>query len=442
MSWWWCLKHSRPEQDPNVDVPADQRVGPYRQRGGGDEGWREQFQARNETWEREDERVARGPRGGSQLDALSHAVDPGLGAATRYDAVLLESRSAGRRDPDDVPPFPAQCHRRARACRMSGSPRWPQHLRGASAAISPINAQNRELLWPRCAPSSRRAASTGAIATGRRTCPRQSRQLRARWRTPARRCLPDRRLRLVLLLPAVPRESGRRPWPSAMPRGCSSTSCGTTTTTRASSRHRPNSVRELRGWRGRLRATPPTWSSPRIPSRRLRRTPAGPTAAPIPASASPGRGRTGQRANSEPGPPRGAVRTRWRGRAGRGPARRCRGSSRTSTTCCAAWPVRGSGRGRGGAGRLRQRSRRGALRPRRGSGRYRRSRWGLAGTGQSTVGASKSHVRRDGARPGPGTGAGDAFAERPALGAERSRATTSARSNAVRAREPSAGAGG
>jgi hypothetical protein len=41
------------EEDPNVDVPADERVGPYDSEEAA-LGWREQFDARNEKWDRED----------------------------------------------------------------------------------------------------------------------------------------------------------------------------------------------------------------------------------------------------------------------------------------------------------------------------------------------------------------------------------------------------
>jgi hypothetical protein len=53
VSWWWCLKHSRPEQDPDVDAGGDQRLGPYDSEEAA-KGWREQFAARNEEWDRED----------------------------------------------------------------------------------------------------------------------------------------------------------------------------------------------------------------------------------------------------------------------------------------------------------------------------------------------------------------------------------------------------
>jgi hypothetical protein len=62
VSWWWCLKHSRPEQDPDVDVPADARVGPYDTEEAA-RGWKEQFEARYEKWEREDEEWREGHAG-------------------------------------------------------------------------------------------------------------------------------------------------------------------------------------------------------------------------------------------------------------------------------------------------------------------------------------------------------------------------------------------
>jgi hypothetical protein len=54
MSWWWCLVHSRPEQDPNVDAGAKDKLGPYETEEAA-AGWREQFDARNEQWDREDQ---------------------------------------------------------------------------------------------------------------------------------------------------------------------------------------------------------------------------------------------------------------------------------------------------------------------------------------------------------------------------------------------------
>jgi hypothetical protein len=54
MSWWWCLVHSRPEEDPNVDAPAADKLGPYETEEAA-AGWREQFAARNEQWDREDQ---------------------------------------------------------------------------------------------------------------------------------------------------------------------------------------------------------------------------------------------------------------------------------------------------------------------------------------------------------------------------------------------------
>jgi hypothetical protein len=53
MQYWWCLKHSRVERDDEVDTKGDDRVGPYptQERA---ENWRDEFQARNERWDRED----------------------------------------------------------------------------------------------------------------------------------------------------------------------------------------------------------------------------------------------------------------------------------------------------------------------------------------------------------------------------------------------------
>jgi hypothetical protein len=53
VNWWWCLKHSRPEPEDEVDSKLEERVGPYptRERA---ENWRNEFEQRNEQWDRED----------------------------------------------------------------------------------------------------------------------------------------------------------------------------------------------------------------------------------------------------------------------------------------------------------------------------------------------------------------------------------------------------
>ncbi len=50
MSWWWCLEHSRPEQEP--DAKADRRIGPYPDEQSA-RNWREQYAERNAQEERE-----------------------------------------------------------------------------------------------------------------------------------------------------------------------------------------------------------------------------------------------------------------------------------------------------------------------------------------------------------------------------------------------------
>ena len=61
MTYWWCLKHNRVEADDEVDSRGDDRVGPYptRERA---EGWRQEFDARNERWEQEDRDWEEGKR--------------------------------------------------------------------------------------------------------------------------------------------------------------------------------------------------------------------------------------------------------------------------------------------------------------------------------------------------------------------------------------------
>ena len=52
-SWWWCLKHQRAEQEP--DVKDALRMGPYESQAAA-EHWKDRLDARNEEWEKEDER--------------------------------------------------------------------------------------------------------------------------------------------------------------------------------------------------------------------------------------------------------------------------------------------------------------------------------------------------------------------------------------------------
>ncbi len=54
MSWWWCLNHSRAEQDPNVDAGAADKLGPYETEEAAS-NWREQFEERNKQWDQWDE---------------------------------------------------------------------------------------------------------------------------------------------------------------------------------------------------------------------------------------------------------------------------------------------------------------------------------------------------------------------------------------------------
>lgn len=52
-AWYWCLRHTRVE-DGDTSCPPDDRLGPYESRDAA-ERWRERSDARNETWDREDE---------------------------------------------------------------------------------------------------------------------------------------------------------------------------------------------------------------------------------------------------------------------------------------------------------------------------------------------------------------------------------------------------
>jgi hypothetical protein len=51
--WWWCLKHQRAEHEP--DVKDALRMGPYESQEAA-EHWKERLDARNEEWEKDDER--------------------------------------------------------------------------------------------------------------------------------------------------------------------------------------------------------------------------------------------------------------------------------------------------------------------------------------------------------------------------------------------------
>ncbi len=52
-AWWWCLKHQRAEHEP--DVRDALRMGPYESQEAA-EHWKDRLDARNEEWEKEDER--------------------------------------------------------------------------------------------------------------------------------------------------------------------------------------------------------------------------------------------------------------------------------------------------------------------------------------------------------------------------------------------------
>ncbi len=133
--------------------------------------------------------------------------------------------------------------------------------------------------------------------------------------------------------------------------------------------------------------------------------------------------------------PAGAVSSRSRGRAD--PARRaCPGWSRTSTTGWWRWPPTGVARCRRRSGRLRQRSCRGALRPRHRGRARPRGRVGIRFARAGTVGRQPIRSSRwcaSSSRSGRQRCGADGGASRPAW-AGTGRATTYARSAAARAR--------
>ena len=55
--WWWCLRHGRVEQDP--DVRADERLGPYESAEAA-AAWRERNEARDKRWDDDDQRWREG----------------------------------------------------------------------------------------------------------------------------------------------------------------------------------------------------------------------------------------------------------------------------------------------------------------------------------------------------------------------------------------------
>jgi hypothetical protein len=52
-TWYWCLRHKAVE-DGDTSCPPDDRMGPYGSREAA-EHWREKKDARNESWDKEDE---------------------------------------------------------------------------------------------------------------------------------------------------------------------------------------------------------------------------------------------------------------------------------------------------------------------------------------------------------------------------------------------------
>lgn len=56
-AWYWCLDHRRAE--PRFGCRAEVRMGPYASKEEA-EHWRERLDARNETWDAEDERWENG----------------------------------------------------------------------------------------------------------------------------------------------------------------------------------------------------------------------------------------------------------------------------------------------------------------------------------------------------------------------------------------------
>jgi len=58
--WWWCLRHGRVEQDP--DVRASERLGPYESAEAAAD-WQARSERQNKRWDDDDERwrEGRGP---------------------------------------------------------------------------------------------------------------------------------------------------------------------------------------------------------------------------------------------------------------------------------------------------------------------------------------------------------------------------------------------
>jgi len=51
-TWYWCLKHARPESADST-CPPDDRMGPYESREAA-EHWKERVESRNDSWDAED----------------------------------------------------------------------------------------------------------------------------------------------------------------------------------------------------------------------------------------------------------------------------------------------------------------------------------------------------------------------------------------------------
>ena len=224
----------------------------------------------------------------------------------------------------------------------------------AFGGVSPINAQNRALVaaladGARAAPRLLGQPQLGSLPAGdagRRCAP-------TGWRAP-----PSSSLRPTPRTP--PAGSTAKTWRPPTPATCSWRSCGTTTTIRSSSRRRPSRCSaSASAWR-RTRGC----CSPRIRSRWRRRAPAVPRGGAYPAQLAEAARLVAEQVRERTGW-RGSTRSRGRAVPGR---RRCRGWSPTSTTGWSRWPPRGCATS-SPSRRLRQRSCRGALRPRhRGGG--------------------------------------------------------------------------
>ena len=136
-----------------------------------------------------------------------------------YDALLLLS-FGGPEGPDDVVPF-LENVTRGRGIPRERLKEVGQHY-FLFGGVSPINAQNRELLDALRKDFAEHGLDLPVYWGNRNWAPYLTDTLRTmvRRRAPPHRRPGHQRLRLVLGLPAVPREPRRRRSPPCRPRGC------------------------------------------------------------------------------------------------------------------------------------------------------------------------------------------------------------------------------